>query len=173
MQLEIARQRENKTLKRTEVEFKANDLKVVPSRKELKPKIAAMLNAKEELLVITKIGHSFGSRDITVEANVYQDAEALKNAEAKHLLERGFGKKKKEEAEKPAEGKKEESREKKEEGGKGKEGEGKKEAGKKEKAGEGKETQGEKAEKGKEAWKKPAEGKEADRKGKASEKEAQ
>ena len=97
MQLEIARQKKNKTLKRTEVELEAQDLKLVPSRKELKPKIAAMLNAKEELLVITKIGHSFGSRDITVSANVYENAEALKNSEAKYMMERG-GKKKGEEA---------------------------------------------------------------------------
>ena len=148
MQLEIARQRENKALKRTEIELAARDLKVVPSRKELKPKIAAMLNAKEELLVITKIGHSFGSRDIKVEANIYQDAEALKNAGAKHLVERGFGKKKKEE--KPAA---EDKVEKKEEGGKeakGKEGgdkpaEGKgsgEKAGEGEKPGEGKEGTG-------------------------------
>jgi len=106
MQLEIARQKENKTLNRTEVELKAQDLKLVPSRKELKPQIAAMLNTKEDLLVITKIGHSFGSRDITVEANVYKNVEALKSAEAKYMLTRGSKKKKGEEAApKPAEAK--------------------------------------------------------------------
>ncbi len=107
MQLEIARQKENKTLNRTEVELTAQDLKLVPSRKELKPKIAAMLNTKEELLVITKIGHSFGSREITVEANVYKNVETLKSAEAKHLLKRDIDKKKKGEdaAPKPEEAK--------------------------------------------------------------------
>ncbi len=103
MDLEIVTQKENKVLQRQQIVLKAKDGKLTPSRKELRPKIAAMLNAKEELTVIKKIQHSFGKREALIEANVYENEEALKRAEQKHLIERDSGKKKEKGKEKPVE----------------------------------------------------------------------
>jgi len=101
MELEMAGKKENKALQRQEALFKMKDAKITPSRKELRPKIAAMLNAKEDLVVINKVGHSFGSREALIEVNVYENQAALKKFESKHLIERDSGKKK----EKTAKGK--------------------------------------------------------------------
>jgi len=102
MKLEIIGKNENKAMQRDELVMEASDTKLSPSRKELKPKIAAMVNAKEETVVIESIKHKFGSRQATIKANIYKNPEALKAAGQKHLVERDSGKKKKKE-EKPKE----------------------------------------------------------------------
>ena len=109
MELEITGEKENKALQRKEVEFKTKGSSTSPSRKELKPKIAALLNSKEELVAIEKIAHPFGERESTITVNVYESKEALKKAGAEYLANRGLGKKKGEEAKAAAgEGQKEE-----------------------------------------------------------------
>jgi len=115
MELEITGKKENKTLQRQEVELEIKDVKLTPSRKELRPKIAALLGAKEELTVIEKIEHSFGTREGKIKAYIYENKEAMKKIEPIHLTERDLGKKKKKE-EKPAEKKPEGKEEKKHEG---------------------------------------------------------
>jgi len=175
MELELSGKNENKALHRTELVFLMKEAKVTPSRKELRPKLAAMANAKENLTVITSVGHSFGKREAVIRANVYESEDFLKKAEPKHLVARDLGKKKeKAEKGKPAEGQEEKPAEgkKPEEGKEEKAGEGKqeKEAGKPEaakekpeaKQGEGKEDKQAKEEPGKKAGEKgekPAKGK--------------
>lgn len=120
MKLEMVGKKENKALERTEVEFTIKDTKITPNRKEVRAKIAALLNAKEELVVITGISHSFGGTDSEAKANVYENEATLKKTEPKYLVERTEGKKeKKKEEAKPAEAAKEGEKpaEKKEEAG--------------------------------------------------------
>ncbi len=102
MKLEITEKKENKAMQRNEVLFKIEDAKITPSRKELKPKIAAMLNTKEQLVVIKKVSHPFGGREATITVNAYQNEATLKKLEPKHLIERDSGKKKEKKEEKPA-----------------------------------------------------------------------
>jgi len=101
MDIDLIGKKENKTLQRQELVFNAKEAKITPSRKELLPKIAAMAGAKENLTVIKSIMHAFGEKSATIKANVYENENALKKAELRHLLERGTGKKK-EEAKKEA-----------------------------------------------------------------------
>lgn len=110
MKLEITGKKENKALERQEAEFVVKEAKTTPSRKEIKPKIAAMLNANEELTVITGIEHAFGKTEAIVKANVYSSKTAMNNNEQKHLIQRDKGKKdeKAPAAKAEAEGKKEE-----------------------------------------------------------------
>ena len=114
MELEITGKKENKTLQRQEVEFEIKDVKLMPSRKELRPKIAALLGTKEELAVIESIDHSFGTREGRIKVHVYENEEAMKKIEPVHLIERDTGKKKKKGEEgKPTEKKNEEGKEEK------------------------------------------------------------
>ena len=109
MELEITGKKENKTLQRQEVEIEIKNATLTPSRKELRPKISALLGAKEELTVIKKIDHTFGTNQGKVKVHVYENEEAMKKIEPVHLIERDLGKKKKKGEEKkpkakPAEG---------------------------------------------------------------------
>ncbi len=93
MKLEIVGKKENKSLQRTEAEFELKDTALSPSRKELRPKIAALLNAKESMVVIAEVRHAFGAREATIFARAYDNEAALKKFELKHLIERDFAKK--------------------------------------------------------------------------------
>lgn len=108
MKLELVGKKENKAMQRNELVLQAKDAKLTPSRKELRPKIAAMANAKEENVVIESIQHPFGAREATIKASVYENAAALKIAGQGHLAERHLGKKKEKKEKKPA-GEKEEA----------------------------------------------------------------
>ncbi len=103
MKLETAGEKENKIMHRRELLYKVVDSKVTPSRKELKEKIAAMANAKQETVVIESIEHSFGERDSVVKVHVYDSVESLKKIVPKYLVTRDTGKKKGEAEAKPAE----------------------------------------------------------------------
>ncbi len=113
MKLEITGKKENKTLQRQEVEIEIKDAKLTPSRKELRPKIAALFGAKEELTVIESINHTFGTNQGKIKVHVYENEEAMKKTEPTYLIQRDLGKKKKKDKEekkpegKPAEEKKE------------------------------------------------------------------
>ena len=110
MELEITGKNENKTLQKQQVELKTKNAIITPSRKELRPKIAAMLNAKENLVVIGKIEHEYGNRESTIFVDIYENEEAMKKS-AKHLINRDRGKKKGEKEETPAKPKAEEKKE--------------------------------------------------------------
>ncbi len=146
MELEITGKKENKALQRQEVEIGIKNAKITPSRKELRPKIAALAGAKEELVVIEHIDHSFGTREGKIKACIYENEEVLKKIEPVHFIERDLGKKKKKaEEKKPAK-----AEEKKAEGEKKKP---------VEKSAEGKQEGKEKPVEEKKAEGKPAEGK--------------
>ncbi len=85
----------------------------------MRPKIAAMLGAKENLTVIKSIGHMFGERAAVIKVNVYENEAAMKKAELVHLIARDEGKKGREpKAGKKKAGKKGEKAKAKKEGGK-------------------------------------------------------
>jgi ribosomal protein S24E len=96
MELEVVGEKENKAMKRREVVFRAKQAKLTPSRKDVLPKISAMLNAKPGTVVISRISHPFGETSAEIEARAYETPEAMKKAEAGHLVSRDSGKKGKE-----------------------------------------------------------------------------
>ncbi len=86
-------EKENKAMKRKEVVFKAKQAKVTPSRKEVLPKIAALLNAKTDTVVISSISHPFGETSAEIKVRAYDSPEAMKELESSHLVNRDLGKK--------------------------------------------------------------------------------
>ena len=148
MQLEITSKSENKLLNRVEAEFTVKECKVTPARKDLRGKVAALIDSKEPLVIIDRLEQSFGSQEVKGTARAYKDEEILKKTEAEYLIARNEGRKKeKKEEAPPARPPKEEAPEgkgKKEEAGKGekkeapKEAKGEKEAPVKKEEGEGK-----------------------------------
>lgn len=96
---------ENKAIGRKEIEFKT---KKIPSRKDLMKKIAALTNAKDELVIVKKISHKFGGEETFIEAMIYKDKKVLERMEQKHMIARHWEKKpKKAETQAPAQEKKE------------------------------------------------------------------
>lgn len=79
--------------------------KVTPSNEEVRKKVAAVVSADPNLVVVKKIANSYGLRKAKVTAYVYEDALSLKRIEPKE---------KKDAKAKPGEKKEEASAEKKE-----------------------------------------------------------
>jgi small subunit ribosomal protein S24e len=99
MKLEIVNQRENKTIGRKEIEFRIREQKSTPSRSEVKKRIAAMVNANENLVVVRKIFSRFGVSESIGIAHVYNSLDDLKVIENAFLLERDKRKGEKEKTE--------------------------------------------------------------------------
>ncbi|MBN2067673.1 MAG: 30S ribosomal protein S24e [Candidatus Diapherotrites archaeon] len=93
MQVDILKKNENKALERTEIAFKIEGCSTTPSRKELRGKIAALTNSKEELLVVDRIKHRFGSKLVTGTARAYSKEGQLRKIEEAYLIARNEGKK--------------------------------------------------------------------------------
>jgi len=116
MKVNVTGKNENQLLNRTELLFTVDGTNVPPARKELREKLAALQNVKSEQVIVAKISHGFGSKEVVGEARIYKDMESLEKIELKHMIGRNTGQKKKkvkeaaEEAapEKPAEEAKEE-----------------------------------------------------------------
>ena len=102
MELNITNEVQNPVLERKEIEFEINTA-VTPSREEIKRKLAALKNAKEELIVIKYARQLFGEHRVVGKAHIYKSAEMLKRVEPKYLLERGKKKEKSTEAQKTEE----------------------------------------------------------------------
>ena len=105
MEIKIKEKKENVLLNRTEIEAEIEHAnKPTPSRTQVKEKLAAMLGADENLLVISRLDQTFGS--VTrCSARLYKNKADLEKVEPKHLLKRD--QKKQKEAEEKAEEKKE------------------------------------------------------------------
>ncbi len=88
MQIEIIKEAHNPVLERKEIEFEIS-AKVTPSREEIRKKLAALKNAKEEFIVIKYIKQLFGQHKAVGKAHIYNSMEVLKRVEPKYLLERG------------------------------------------------------------------------------------
>ncbi len=118
MDFRIAEEKENKILGRREINFEVCEAKNTPSRKEIRKRIAALKNSKEELVSVVRIQQSYGEHRATGLAFVYKDAKTLKQTEPGYLTKRGTKEKKKEtegkEKEDKGTGEKEKTPEKKE-----------------------------------------------------------
>ena len=95
MDLKITDKKKNELMKRTEVTAEMHE-KTIPSKKDLREKLAAMMNTAPEKMVIFKVDSKFGSAKAKVYARVYETVEALKETEQKYMTVRNFGEEKKE-----------------------------------------------------------------------------
>ena len=106
MDLSITSTEKNNILKFQELKFEIKGLEVTPNRKNVREKICALTNSKEENLVVKSINHKFGSHLILGTARIYESKQAMQKTEPKYMMERNFGKAEKKAAEPKSEEKK-------------------------------------------------------------------
>jgi len=117
MKLEITTKKENKLLKRTEIEFTIDHRsEATPSRVSIRDSIAGKLGCDAELVVISKFKTTFGEGKSQGLAHQYKNSVDLNSIEPKYIIKRYAEKpvEKKEEAassEQPAKGEKSEEAE--------------------------------------------------------------
>ncbi|MDO8538645.1 MAG: hypothetical protein Q7S21_07230 [archaeon] len=97
MKLELLNKKENPMIARTEMDFEVRDAKTTPSIKDLRQNIASVAGTKVDLTIVSIARHVFGSNIVRGKARVYRDEKVMKTIEAKYMLEKNFGKPKKEE----------------------------------------------------------------------------
>ena len=91
MKLEIVKRKKNSLLKREEIGFRVEESKVTPSKAEIRKKIAALNDTKENFVVVEGVRNKFGSKDFVGKANIYGNEEDMRKTELKHKIWRNFG----------------------------------------------------------------------------------
>ena len=108
MEIKVIEKRTNPLLKRREIRFKVSHEGATPSREEVKNKLAAMLNAKKELVIIERMRSEYGKRETHGYAKIYKSEKGAREIERAYIIQRN--------EEKPEEVTKAEERASKEEG---------------------------------------------------------
>ncbi|HVL49593.1 MAG TPA: 30S ribosomal protein S24e [Candidatus Thermoplasmatota archaeon] len=89
MDIEIVGKKENALIGRTEVQFRILHTGAqTPKREDVRDKLAAILNAKKQNIVVDNMESTFGHGETTGYAKVYPSVEALSKVEPLHLLKR-------------------------------------------------------------------------------------
>jgi ribosomal protein S24E len=96
MEVKILEKKKNELAKRTEVTAEVLGEKLIPSRAQIREKLAAQLGVKSDAIAVEKIGSKFGSSNVKIKANVYASVEELKKTEPKHITKRNVAEEKKE-----------------------------------------------------------------------------
>ncbi|NPA62191.1 MAG: 30S ribosomal protein S24e [Methanococci archaeon] len=86
MEIKILSDRYNPLLKRTEYRFIVDHDGPTPTFKEVKLKLAAILNANKDLLIVEKIVEEAGMQRARGYAKLYDNEEMLKLVEREHIL---------------------------------------------------------------------------------------
>jgi len=96
MDFEITNDKRNDLLSRREVRFTLRYDGATPSRMQIIGKICALLNVKEQQVVLDSLKGSFGKTELTGEARIYENEEDKQKTERAHLMARGMPKPKEE-----------------------------------------------------------------------------
>lgn len=96
MDFEIESDKRNILLSRREVQFTLKHDGATPSRMQIIGKLCALLNVKEQVVVIDNLHSSFGKMELTGSARIYDSEEGKKKTERAHLFARGMPKPKEE-----------------------------------------------------------------------------
>jgi len=89
MEIEILDKKENELLDRTEVRFKASHSKEgTPQREAIREKLAGMLKATKERVIVDAMDSEFGKMETIGYAKVYKTKEAAMKFEREHVLVR-------------------------------------------------------------------------------------
>lgn len=102
MEVRVESEKYNPLLKRREVYFKIRFSEKTPTRKEVREKVAGLLNVELDRIVVDYIKTEFGKKEAKCYVKVYESPEDLKRIEEEHILFRNFPELKKKEEEKPA-----------------------------------------------------------------------
>ena len=88
MEIKILDKKENVLLNRTEIEAEIEHSgKPTPSRADIREKLAAMLSADKNLIIIQNLKQDFGSKT-KFTAMLYKSKDDLEKAEQKYLIKR-------------------------------------------------------------------------------------
>jgi small subunit ribosomal protein S24e len=96
MDFEITSDKRNELLSRREVRFTLRYDGATPSRMQIIGKICALLNVKDQQVVLDSLKSRFGRMELTGEARIYDSEEVKKKTERAHLMARGMPKPKQE-----------------------------------------------------------------------------
>ncbi|MEM0379173.1 MAG: hypothetical protein QW038_00415 [Nanopusillaceae archaeon] len=89
MEIKIIERNENKILDRDEIyAIIEHKNEATPKREDIKKKIAAMIGADENLVVIKKILSFYNQQKSRVWVNVYRDRNSMIKLEPKYILKR-------------------------------------------------------------------------------------
>ncbi|NYT01505.1 MAG: 30S ribosomal protein S24e [Methanosarcinales archaeon] len=99
MEIQIIKETNNPLLNRREVIFKVTKETATPSRKSVVEKIAATMNSKPGLVMISRMNTEFGKRETIGYAKIYETEERARQVENDYVISRNtFGGAKKEES---------------------------------------------------------------------------
>jgi small subunit ribosomal protein S24e len=96
MDFEITNDKRNELLSRQEVRFTLRFDGATPSRMQIIGKVCAILNVKEQQVVLDSLKSSFGKMELAGVARIYDSEEGRKKTERAHLMARGMPKPKEE-----------------------------------------------------------------------------
>lgn len=88
MDIRIIKDSKNLLLNRRELDFIVRYEGSTPSRNDVKNKLAALLNAPLELLVVQRIKTEYGMQEAKGYAKLYEDTDRMKEVELAYVLKR-------------------------------------------------------------------------------------
>jgi small subunit ribosomal protein S24e len=88
MEIKIISDRQNPLLSRREIRFIVAFEGATPTIKDVKLKLAAMLNADKNMLIVDKIDQEFGKLEARGYAKLYFDEKIMNMVEKKSVLEK-------------------------------------------------------------------------------------
>lgn len=90
LKVEIESKEKNPLMHRLEIGFVVENASKTPSRAEIREKLAALLNAKPDCLILSSLKHEFGTMQVFGKAKVYDNAEILERIELKKFKRKNF-----------------------------------------------------------------------------------
>ena len=96
MDVQITSDKKNELLGRRELEFTLRYEGGTPSRMQIIGKICALLNSKENQVVVGNLRTEYGKTEVLGTARIYESEEARNRVERPHLMARGMPKAKEE-----------------------------------------------------------------------------
>ncbi|TGC11374.1 30S ribosomal protein S24e [Methanolobus halotolerans] len=88
MDIKIIKEKNNAPLNRRELDLNIGFDGATPSRDQVKGKVAAMLNVPLELVIVQRMKNEFGRQAVSAYVKIYENAERMKQVEAKYVLKR-------------------------------------------------------------------------------------
>nr|WP_321497852.1 30S ribosomal protein S24e [uncultured Methanolobus sp.] len=88
MDIKIINDKKNALLNRRELNIAVTFDGATPSRNDVRAKLAAMLNAPLELVIVQKMSNEFGKQEVDGYVKIYEDAARMKQIEEAYVLER-------------------------------------------------------------------------------------
>ncbi|AKB49967.1 SSU ribosomal protein S24e [Methanosarcina barkeri str. Wiesmoor] len=88
MDIRILKDKNNALLNRRELDFIVKYEGSTPSRNDVRNKLAAMLNAPLELVVVQRLKTEYGMQEGKGYAKIYENADRMKDVELEYVLKR-------------------------------------------------------------------------------------